>query len=90
MYNEHIEAEKIRLAKMIDEDLQSIIRDLLNENKMGKNIYKRKCFEFGEYYMNSLLTKIQEIFADSSIKAVFVQDDGPQKYVLLTIDWSTN
>jgi len=88
MYNEHIEAEKIRLAKMIEDDLQSIIRDLLNENKMGKNIYKRKCFECSEHYVNILLTKIQQIFTDSSIKAVLVQDDGPQKYVLLTVDWS--
>jgi len=87
MYYEHIEAEKQRLAKLVEEDLNQIIREILNENKYGKTNYKRKCFEYQEEYIGVLLTRLQEIFIDSKISTTFITDDGPQKYVLVSLDW---
>ena len=88
MYLEHIEAEKIRLAKMVDEEFNIIIREILNENNLGRNIYQRKCYEYSEIYITALLTRIQEMFVDSKIATAFITNDGPQKYVLVKVDWS--
>jgi len=89
MYNEHVEAEKIRLLKMMEGELRVIITEILNENKMGKSSLKRKCFEYSDVYITMLLTKLQEIFVDSKISTMFVTNDGEQKYVLVSIDWSS-
>lgn len=88
MYLEHIEAEKIRLAKMVDEEFNIIIREMLNENKLGKSNYKRKCYEYSEIYITTLLTRIQDVFVDSKIGTAFITNDGPQHYVLINLDWS--
>ena len=88
MYLEHIEAEKVRLAKLIEEEFNNITREILNENKIGNRIYQRKCYEYGENYITVLLTKLQEVFVDSKIQTAFITNDGPQKYVLVKIDWA--
>jgi hypothetical protein len=88
MYFEHIEAEKIRLAKLVEEEFNDIIREILNENKLGKKIYQRKCYECNEIYLNNLLSKLQELFVDSKIATLFITNDGPNNYVLLKLDWS--
>ena len=88
MYLEHIEAEKIRLAKLIEEEFNTIIREILHENKLGNHVYQRKCYEYSEIYITTLLTKMQEVFVDSKIQTAFITNDGTQKYVLVKIDWA--
>ena len=88
MYVEHIEAEKVRLEKLIEEEFNTIVREILNENKLGNRIYQRKCYEYSEMYLTSLLTRLQEVFVDSKIQTAFITNDGPQKYVLVKIEWA--
>jgi hypothetical protein len=88
MYLEHIEAEKVRLEKLIEEEFNTIVREILNENKLGNRIYQRKCYEYSEMYLTSLLTRLQEVFVDSKIQTAFITNDGPQKYVLVKIEWA--
>jgi hypothetical protein len=88
MYMEHLEAEKVRLAKLIEEEYNTIICEILNENKLGNHVYQRKCYEYSEIYITALLTKIQEVFVDSKIQTAFITNDGTQKYVLVKIDWT--
>uniref|UniRef100_A0A6C0L907 Uncharacterized protein n=1 Tax=viral metagenome TaxID=1070528 RepID=A0A6C0L907_9ZZZZ len=88
MYLEHMEAERIRLAKMIEEEFKTIVQELLNENLSGRFLYQRKCYEYSETYLNSLLTRLQSVFVDSKIQTAFITDDGPQKYVLVKIEWA--
>jgi len=88
MYLEHMEAEKIRLGKLIEEEFNIIIREILNENKLGNRVYQRKCYEYSEIYITALLTKLQEVFVDSKIQTAFITNDGTQKYVLVKIDWT--
>jgi hypothetical protein len=88
MYLEHMEAERIRLAKLVDEEFKIIVQELLNENLSGKYTYQRKCYEYNETYLTSLLTRLQDVFVDSKIATAFITNDGSQKYVLVKIDWS--
>ena len=81
MYIEYIEEEKIRLVKMVEEEFNAIIREIIHENKLGNRIYQRKCYEYSEIYLTTLLTKLQEVFVDSKIQTAFITEDGPKKYV---------
>jgi hypothetical protein len=87
MYLEHVEAEKIRIAKMVEEELKIMITELLNENKQGKQYYKRKFYELREDYLTILFTRLQELFVDSKISTVVV-NDIENKHIIITIDWS--
>jgi hypothetical protein len=88
MYLEHIEAEKVRLEKLLEEEFNIIVREILNENKLGRFSYQKKCYEYSEMYLTSLLTRLQEVFVDSKIQTAFITNDGPQKYVLVKIEWA--
>lgn len=88
MYLEHMEAERIRLAKLLDEEFKTIVQELLNENLSGKYSYQRKCYEYGESYLTALLNRLQSVFVDSKISTAFITDDGPQKYVMVKIEWA--
>lgn len=88
MYLEHLEEERIRIAKLVDEDFNTVIREILTENKSGKKIYKRRCYEYSEDYLKLLLSRIQSIFVDSKINTEFINHEGVQKHVIITIDWS--
>ena len=88
MYVEHMEAERIRLAKMIEEEFKTIVQELLNENLSGRFSYQRKCYEYSETYLNALLTRLQSVFVDSKISTAFITEDGPQKYVMVKIEWA--
>jgi hypothetical protein len=90
MYLEHIEAEKVRLAKLIDEDFKTIIQEVLQENNRGQKLYKRKCYETSELYMHPLLSRLQEVFVDTKIFLESVNSEGNQHYLLITINWSIN
>jgi len=39
-------------------------------------------------YLTPLLTRLQSVFVDSKIQTAFITDDGPQKYVMVKIDWA--
>jgi hypothetical protein len=88
MYLEHIEAEKIRLAKLFEEERKSIITGVLEENKLGKKIYTRKCYDYNEEYFQMLVTNLQELFVDSKIGLSLVNNDGSKSCILLSVDWS--
>ena len=88
MYLEHMEAERIRLAKLIDEEFKTIVQELLNENLSGKYSYQRKCYEYSESYLTALLNRLQSVFVDSKISTAFITDDGPHKYVMVKIEWA--
>jgi len=88
MYIEHVEIEKIRIAKLIEEDYKSFVQEILEENRLGRNCCQRKSYECSEIYINVLLNKIQELFVDSKITTRFVTNDGSEKYILINIDWS--
>ena len=88
MYVEHMEAERIRLAKMIEEEFKTIVQELLNENLSGRFSYQRKCYEYSETYLTPLLTRLQSVFVDSKISTAFITEDGPQKYVMVKIEWA--
>jgi hypothetical protein len=88
MYVEHMEAERIRFEKMIDEEFKTIVQELLNENLSGKFSYQKKFYEYSEMYLTPLLTRLQSVFVDSKIQTAFITDDGPQKYVMVKIEWA--
>jgi hypothetical protein len=88
MYYEHIEEEKKRIAKFIEEERNMIIRSVLAENKLGKKIYTKKCYDYNEEYFQILVQNLQDLFNDSKIGLSLVSDDNSKKGVLLTIDWS--
>lgn len=88
MYYEHIEAEKRRIAKLIEDERNMIIRGVLEENKLGKKIYTKKCYDYNEEYFQILVQNLQELFTDSKIGLSLSTDDNSKKGVLLTIDWS--
>jgi hypothetical protein len=88
MYYEHIEAEKKRLAKLLDEEKTTIIRGVLEENKFGKKIYTKKCYDYNEEYFQILVTNLQDLFTDSKISLSLNNDESGKKCILLTIDWS--
>jgi hypothetical protein len=93
MYLEHIEAEKVRLAKLIDEDFRTIIQSVLQENNRGLKQYQRTCYETSELYMRPLLSRLQEIFVDAKILLESVNNESSvenQRVLLLTINWSIN
>jgi hypothetical protein len=87
MYIEHIEEEKRRLAKKVEEELTEIINEIINNNKLGRTSCKRKCYEYREEYITTLLTRLQNLLVDSKISTDFINEDGGNKYVLVTIDW---
>lgn len=88
MYYEHIEAEKKRLAKLLEEERNIIIRAVLEENKFGKKIYTKNCYDYKEEYFQILVTNLQELFTDSKITLSLNNDEVGRKCILLTIDWS--
>jgi hypothetical protein len=88
MYTEHIEAEKKRLAKMFEEERKSIITSVLEENKLGRKIFTKKCYDYNEEYFQMLVTSLQELFVDSRIGLSLGNDEGAKKCVVLSIDWS--
>ena len=89
MYIEHINSEKIRIAKMVEEEINIIVKDILNENKLGRQIYRRKCYELREDYLTILFTRLQELFVDSKITTNVMNDiENAQKYIVINIDWS--
>lgn len=64
------------------------MQELLNENLSGKFSYHKKFYEYSEMYLTPLLTRLQSVFVDSKIQTAFITDDGPQKYVMVKIDWA--
>jgi len=89
MYIEHMNSEKIRIAKMVEEEINIIVKDILNENKLGRQIYRRKCYELREDYLTILFTRLQELFVDSKITTNVMNDiENAQKYIVINIDWS--
>jgi len=89
MFIEHMNAEKIRIAKMVEEEINLIVKDILNENKLGRQIYRRKCYELREDYLTILFTRLQELFVDSKITTNVMNDiENAQKYIVINIDWS--
>jgi hypothetical protein len=89
MYIEHLNAEKVRIAKMVEEEINLIVKDILNENKLGRQIYRRKCYELREDYLTILFTRLQELFVDSKITTNVMNDiENAQKYIVINIDWS--
>jgi hypothetical protein len=88
MYYEHIEAEKKRLAKLFEEERQSIIKGVLDENKLGKKHYSKRCNDYNEEYFQALVTHLQELFIDSRITLALADNEIQKKSILLTIDWS--
>jgi len=88
MYIEHMEAERLRLAKLVDEEFKITVQELLNENISGKNSYQRKIYEYSEPYLTALLGRLQDVFIDSKISTAFITNDGDKKYVLVRIDWA--
>jgi hypothetical protein len=88
MYIEHMEAERLRLAKLVEEEFKITVQELLNENMLGKNAYQRKLYEYSEPYLTELLGRLQDVFIDSKISTAFITNDGDKKYVLVRIDWT--
>jgi site-specific DNA-adenine methylase len=88
MYIEHLEAEKRRLAKLFEEQRKSIIMSVLEENKMGKKVFTKKCYDHNEEYFQMLVSSLQELFVDSRVALSLVDDDSSKKCILLSIDWS--
>lgn len=94
MYIEHLNSEKIRIAKMVEEDVNSIIKDIIDENKLGKQNYRRKCYELREDYLTMFFTKLQEVFVDIKISTEVVSNssinnlDDTRKHIVIIFDWS--
>ena len=89
MYIEHMNSEKIRIAKIVEEEINLIVKDILNENKLGRQIYRRKCYELREDYLTILFTRLQELFVDSKISTTVMNDiENAQKHIIFNIDWS--
>jgi len=88
LYLEHIESERIRLSKIIEEDYKSMIQNILEANKQGKSRYQQKTSECSEIYINLLLNKIQHLFVDSKITTEMIKDEQQSNYIIITIDWS--
>jgi|UniRef100_A0A6C0JKU9 hypothetical protein len=89
MYLEHIEQEKARILRLVTNELKIIVNEIIETNKTGKQIYKRKCYELREDYLTLLFTNLQEVFVDSKITTEVVNDpEESQKYVIITFDWS--
>jgi len=94
MYLEHLNAEKIRLERLIDEEIKLIIKDIIDENKLGKQNYRRKCYELREDYLTMFFTKLQEVFVDIKISTEVVSNppinnfEESRKHIVIIFDWS--
>ena len=87
MYLEHLEEEKRRIAKKVDDDLNEIIGEILANNKLGRTSCKRKCYDYKDEYITILLTRLQQLLIDSKISTDLINEENGNSYVLVTIDW---
>jgi hypothetical protein len=90
MYQEHLESERIRLQTLLEEDKQSILLEILEQNKYGRKTMFKKYTEFANYnenYFKTLILELQEVFDDSKIW-ISAENNDNSKCLLLNIDWS--
>jgi hypothetical protein len=73
---------------LIEKRCKTIVQELLNENLSGRFSYQRKCYEYSKTFLTPLLTRLQSVFVDSKIQTAFITDNGPQKYVMVKIEWA--
>uniref|UniRef100_A0A6C0JDX1 Uncharacterized protein n=1 Tax=viral metagenome TaxID=1070528 RepID=A0A6C0JDX1_9ZZZZ len=90
MYKEHLESERLRLLQLLEEEKNSIIMSIIEQNKYGKKMLSKKYIEYTNYnesYFQTLISHLQEIFVDSKIW-MSAENTDTSKHLLLNIDWS--
>jgi hypothetical protein len=91
MYLEYVEEEKKRLEKLLEDETNSMLTEILNENRKGKKVFEKIFFGYQMEYFNILMNKMQEILVDSKITTGITcanTEDNKQDGILVTIDWS--
>jgi hypothetical protein len=88
MYLEHVEAERRRIAKMIEDEINATLREILNENKMGRKVFTKKYIEQPDEFVTVIANKLQEVFTDSKISLEKLGDQNDNKIIMLSIDWT--
>lgn len=88
MYKEHVEAEKIRIAKLLEDELNSILKEILQLNNVGLKRYSKNYMDYPGEFINVIVYKLKEIFIDSNIGFEESPDNSNNKLVTIFVDWT--